>query len=47
MTQTQIVDDDIEDGLISGNITTTIADHYAQFLFKKDIKLQHTNKKFF
>ena len=47
MTQTQIADDDIEDGLISGNITTTITDHYAQFLFKRDIKLQHTNKKLF
>ena len=31
-----------EDGLISGNITTTITDHYVQFLLKKD-----TNQKLF
>ena len=37
----------IEDGLISGNITTTIINHYAQFLLKKDIKLQDTNQKLF
>ena len=36
-----------EDGLISGNITTTIANHYAQFLLKKDINLQHTDQKLF
>ena len=39
-----IVSNNIEDGLISGNITTTITDHYAQFLLKKDIKLQHNNQ---
>ena len=40
-----IFSNNIEDGLISGNITTTITDHYAQFLLKKDIKLQHNNQK--
>ena len=34
-----------KDGFISINITTTISDHYAQPLLKKDIKLQRTNKK--
>ena len=42
-----IFSNNIEDGLISGNITTTITDHYAQFLLKKDIKLQHNNQKLF
>ena len=28
----------IEDGLISGNIISTISDHFAQFLLQKDIK---------
>ena len=37
-----IFSNNIDDGLISGNITTTITDHYAQLLLKKDIKLQHT-----
>ena len=40
-----IVSNSFEDRLISGNITTTISDRYAQFLSKKDIKLQQTNKK--
>ena len=35
------------DDLISGSITTTISDHYAQFLLKKDIKFQQTKKKNF
>ena len=35
------------DDLISGSITTTISDHYAQFLLKKDIKFQQTKKKKF
>ena len=42
-----IFSNNIEDDLISGNITTTITDHYAEFLLKKDIKLQHTNQKLF
>ena len=29
----------IEDDLISGNIITTISDHYGQFLLQKNIKL--------
>ena len=32
---------------MSGSITTTISDHYAQFLLKKGIKFQQTKKKFF
>ena len=40
-----IFSNNIEDGLISGNITTTITDHYAQFLLEKDINLQHNNQK--
>ena len=39
-----IFSNNIEDGLISGNITTNITDHYVQFLLKKDIILQHTNQ---
>ena len=39
-----IFSNNIEDGLTSGNITTTITDHYAQFLLKKGIKLQHNNQ---
>ena len=39
-----IFSNNIEDGLTSGNITTTITHHYAQFLLKKDIKLQHNNQ---
>ena len=42
-----IFTNNIDDGLISGNITTTITDHYAQFLLRKDMKLQHTNQKLF
>ena len=42
-----IFTNNIDDGLISGNITTTITDHYAQFLLRKDMKLQHTNEKLF
>ena len=35
-----------DDEIISGNITTTISDHYAQFtLFKNKIKSQKKNKK--
>ena len=29
----------IKDGLISGNIISTIEDHFAQFLLQKDIKI--------
>ena len=32
---------------MSGSITTTISDHYAQFSLKKDIKFQQTKKKIF
>ena len=39
-----IFSNNIEDGLISGNVTTNITDHYAQFLLKKHIKLQHLSK---
>ena len=42
-----IFSNNIEDSLISGNITTTITDHYAHFILKKDIKLQRTNQKLF
>ena len=42
-----IFSNNIEDGLISGNVTTNIRDHYAQFLLKKDIRLQHTYQKLF
>ena len=42
-----IFSNNTEDGLISENITTTITDHYAQFLLKKNIHLQHTNQKIF
>ena len=42
-----IFSNNTEDGLISENITTTITDHYAQFLLKKDIKLQQNNQKLF
>ena len=35
----------IEDEIISGNITTTISDHYAQFtLFKNKTKSQKINR---
>ena len=42
-----ICSSNIEDGLISGNVTTNITDHYAQFLLNKDIKLQHTYQELF
>ena len=42
-----IFSNNTEDGLISENITTTITDHYAQFLLKKNIDLQHTNQNLF
>ena len=42
-----IFSNSFEDGLISGNITTTISDRYAQFLLKKNIKLQQTKQKLF
>ena len=38
-----IFTNNIDDGLISGNITTTITDHYAQFLLRKDMKLPMKN----
>ena len=41
-----IFSNNIEDGLISGNITTTITDPYAQFLLKKD-KTTTTIKNYF
>ena len=30
----------VEDGLISGNIISTISDHYAQFLLMKNMKIK-------
>ena len=39
--------DNIEDGLISGNIITTISDHYAQFLLQKNIKIEKKEKNIF
>ena len=35
-----IFSDNIEDGLISGNIISTIPDHYAQFLLMKNMKIK-------
>ena len=34
----------IEDGLISGNIISTISDHFAQILLQKDIKIDKRNR---
>ena len=42
-----IFSNNIEDGLISGNIITTISDHYAQFLLQKSIKIEKKEKKYF
>ena len=38
-----IFSNNIEDGLISGNIRTIISDHYAQFLLQKNIKIEKKN----
>ena len=46
-TQYNIFSNNIEDGLISGNITSTISDHFAQFLLQKDIKLDKSKPNFF
>ena len=35
-----IFSNNIEDGLISGNIISTISDHYAQFLLMKNMKIK-------
>ena len=35
-----IFSNNIEDGLISGNIISTISDHYAQFLLVKNMKIK-------
>ena len=35
-----IFSDNIEDGIISGNIISTISDHYAQFLLMKNMKIK-------
>ena len=35
-----IFSNNIEDGLISGNIISTISDHYAQFLLIKNMKIK-------
>ena len=35
-----IFSNNIEDGLISGNIISTISDHYAQFLYMKNMKIK-------
>ena len=42
-----IFSNNIEDGLISGNIITTISDHYAQFLLQKNIKIEKKEKNIF
>ena len=42
-----IFSSNIEDGLISGNIITTISDHYAQFLLQKNIKIEKKEKIYF
>ena len=44
-THSRTLINNIEDGVISGNITTAITDHHVQFLLKKDIKLQLTYQK--
>ena len=33
-----IFSNNIDDGLISGNLITTISDHFAQFLLLRDLK---------
>ena len=35
-----IFSNNIEDGLISGNMISTISDHYAQFLVMKNMKIK-------
>ena len=40
-----IFSNNIEDGIISGNIISTISDHYAQFLLMKIKKLSNKDKK--
>ena len=35
-----IFSNNIEDGLISGNIISTISDHYARFLLMKNMKIK-------
>ena len=42
-----IFSSNIEDGLISGNIITTISDHYGQFLLQKNIKIEKKEKNIF
>ena len=42
-----IFSNNIDNGLISQNITITTSDHYAWFVLKKDIKLQQTNQNLF
>ena len=37
----------IENGLISGNIISTISDHFAQFLLEKDIKIDKSKPNLF
>ena len=39
-----IFSNNIEDGLVSGNIITTVSDHYAQFFFMKDIKFNKNKR---
>ena len=39
-THSRTLSNKIEDGLISGNIISTISDHYAQFLLMKNMKIK-------
>ena len=36
----KIFSNNIEDGPVSGNIISTISDHYAQFLLMKNMKIK-------
>lgn len=42
-----IFSNNIEEGLTSGNIITTISDHYAQFLIQKSIKIEKNQTNLF
>ena len=42
-----IFSNNIEDGLISGNIISTLSDHFSQFLLQKDIKIDKNKANLF
>ena len=42
-----IFSNNIEDGLISGNIISTISDHFVQFLLQKDTKIDKSKPNLF